>query len=84
MSDLSVDILSGLTVIVATTAIVLVITTSIRGVGRPGGNYDLGLLLGISWVIGGLAAANLAVGIIGGIVLLGSLVMRRRRKKSRE
>ena len=77
MDDITVHILTGLTVAVALAAIVIIIVTSeqARGHGR---NYDLGLLLGISWILGGLAATNLVVGILGLILLVYCMVKKRK------
>ncbi len=77
MNDITVHILTGLTVAVALAAIVIIIVTSEQGRGR-GRNYDLGLLLGISWLVGGLAVTNFAVGILGLISLIYCLVKRRK------
>ncbi len=77
MDDITVHVLTGLTVAVALAAIVIIIVTSEQARGR-GRNYDLGLLLGISWILGGLAATNLVVGILGLILLVYCMVKKRK------
>ena len=77
MNDITIYILTGLTVAVALAAIVIIIVTSEQARGR-GRNYDLGLLLGISWLLGGLASANIVVGTLGLVLLIYCLLLRRK------
>ena len=76
MNELTEYILVGLTVAVAIAAVIIIIVTSQQSRGR-GRKLDLGLLLGISWLVAGAASLNYVVGILGLLLLVYCLVKKR-------
>ena len=78
MNDLSVGILSALTSLIAIAAIVIIIAAARKGIDPQGRNRDLALLLGIAWLLGGLATENYVVSIAGIITLIIGFILRKR------
>ncbi len=77
MDDLTLDILSILTVAITIGAIVLLFLSSRTATGTKGRNSDLCLLLGIAWIVGGLATEVWPVAGLGFISMIAGYIFRK-------
>jgi len=80
MSDVTIQILIGLTAAVAIGGVVIIITSSQTAQQQGGRNFDLVLILGLAWLVGGLAALNYVIGGLGLIFTVVGAIKRYRKK----
>lgn len=76
MSDVTTQILIGLTAAVAIGGVVIIITSSQSAQRQGGRNFDLIYILGWSWLVAGIATLNYVVGGLGLIFILAGAIKR--------
>ena len=65
MSDDTTQIMIGATVAVAIGGVVIIITSSRAAQNQRGRRFDLIFILGLAWLMGGIATLNYVVGGLG-------------------
>lgn len=80
MSDLTTQILIGVTAAVAIGGVVIIITSSQTSQQKGGRQFDLIFILGLAYLVGGLAAMNYVIGGLGLIFTIVGAIKRYRKK----
>lgn len=65
MSDFTTQIMIGVTAAVAIGGVVIIVTSSQAAQGQRGRKFDLVFILGIAWLVAGIATLNYVVGGLG-------------------